>query len=38
MELRDTSEIQDQVAKLLKTTTIVPFRPIKSTIIEEIDG
>ena len=38
MELKDTGEIQDQVAKLLKTTTIVPFRLIKGLIIEEIDG
>ena len=38
MELRDTGEIQDLAAKLLKATTIVPFRPIKGLIIEEIDG
>ena len=37
MESRDTGEIQDQVAKLSKKTTIVPFMPIKGTIIEEID-
>ena len=37
MESRDTDEIQDQAAKLLKITTIVPFRPIKESIIEEID-
>ena len=37
MELRDTSEIQDQAAKLLKTTSIVPFRLIKGLIIKEID-
>ena len=37
MELRDTDEIQDQAAKLLKTTTIVPFKPTKGLIIEEID-
>ena len=37
MELRDTGKIQDQAAKLLKTTTIVPFKPIKGPIIEEID-
>ena len=28
MESRDGGEIQDQVAKLLKMTTIVSFRPI----------
>ena len=28
MELRDAGEIQDQAAKLLKITTIVPFKPI----------
>ena len=37
MESRDIGDIQDQVAKLLKTTTIVPFRPIKGLVIEEID-
>ena len=37
MESRNTSEIQDQTTKLLKTTTIVPFRPIKGLIIKEID-
>ena len=37
MELRDTSDIQDQATKLLKTTIILPFRPIKGSIIEEID-
>ena len=29
MVSRDTGEIQDQYAKLLKTTTITPFRSIK---------
>ena len=33
MELRDTGDIQDQAVKLLKTTIIVPFRPIKGLII-----
>ena len=37
MESRDTGDIQDQAAKLLKTTAIVPFRPINGLIIEEID-
>ena len=37
MKLRDTSEIQDQVAKLLKIIIVMPFRPIKGLIIEEID-
>ena len=37
MDSRDTGEIQYQVVILLKTTTIVPFRPIKGSIIEEID-
>ena len=37
MESRDTGEIQDQAAKLLKKATIVPFRPKKELIIEEID-
>ena len=33
MESRDAGEIQDQAAKLLKTTTIVPLRTIKGLII-----
>ena len=37
MESRDIGEIHDQAAKFLKTTTIVPFRPIKGPIIVEID-
>ena len=37
MESRDTSDIQDQAAKLMKTTAIVPFRPIKGLVIEKID-
>ena len=37
MELIDTCEIQDQAAKLLKTTITVPFRPIKGSIIEEVN-
>ena len=37
MESRDIGEIQDQFIKLLMTTTIVPFRLIKGSIIEEID-
>ena len=38
IESSDTSEIQDQVAKLLMITNIVPFRQIKGSIIEEIEG
>ena len=37
MELKDTGIIQDQAAKILKTTTIMPFRSIKGLVIEEID-
>ena len=37
MDLRDTGEIQDQAAKLLKTTIIVPFRLIKGSIVKKID-
>ena len=37
MELKDTGIIQDQAAKILKTTTIMPFRLIKGLVIEEID-
>ena len=37
MESRDRGEILDQDAKLLMTTTIMPFRSIKGLIIEEID-
>ena len=36
MELRDASKIQDQAAKLLKITAIVPFNPNES-IIKGID-
>ena len=35
--LRNVGEIQDQAAKLLRITNIVPFRLIKGPIIEEID-
>ena len=38
MESRDTGDSQDQAAKLLKMTAIMPFRPIKGLIIEEIDN
>ena len=34
---KDTSDIQDQAAKLLKTTIIMPFGLIKGPIIEEIN-
>ena len=37
MELGNTGEIQDQDAKLLNITTIVPFRLIKGLIIKEIN-
>ena len=37
IELRDTGDIQDQSAKLLKTTVIMPFRSIKGLVIKEID-
>ena len=37
MESGDAGEIQGQAAKLLKTTIIVPFRPIKGPIIEVIN-
>ena len=37
MELRDIGEIQDQAAKLLKTTITVPFKAIKGLVINDID-
>ena len=37
MDSRDIGDIQDQAAKLLKTNAIVPFRPIKGLVIEEIN-
>ena len=37
MESRDTSGIQNQATKLLKTTIIVSFKPMKGSIIEKID-
>ena len=37
MESGDTGEIQDQAAKILKTTSIMHFRLIKGLIIEDID-
>ena len=37
MESRDTDDIPDYAAKLLKTTIVVHFRPIKGLIIEKID-
>ena len=37
MESRDTGDIKDQAAKLLKTTIIMAFRSIKGMIIKEID-
>ena len=35
MDSRDTGDIQDQVAKFLKTTAIVPFKPIKGLVIDD---
>ena len=37
VESRDTGGIQDQAARLLKTTIIVPFRLIKDLVIKEIN-
>ena len=37
MESRDTGDIHDKPAKLLKTTIIAPFMLIKGSIIEEIN-
>ena len=37
MDLKGYVEIQKEVAKLLKVTTIVPYRPMSGPIIEEID-
>ena len=37
IELRDSGDIQDQATKILKTTVIVPYRPIKGMVIKEID-
>ena len=37
MESTYAGEIQDQAAKLLKITTIMPFRSINGSIIEKID-
>ena len=38
MDSKGTVEIRKEAAKLLKVTTIVPYRPMKGLIIEEIDG
>ena len=37
MESRDTGDIEDQVAKILKTIAIMPFKPIKGLVKEQID-
>ena len=37
MKSKDIEDIQDQAAKLLKTTIIMPFKSIKGLIIKEID-
>ena len=37
MESRDTGDIKDQAAELLKTTIIIPSMPIKGLIIDEIN-
>ena len=37
MDSKGSVEIRNEEAKLLKVTTIVPYRPIRGPIIEEID-
>ena len=37
MDSKGSMEIQKETAKLLKVTTIVPYRPMSSPIIKEID-
>ena len=37
MDSNGSFEIRKEVAKLLKVTTIVPYRPMSYPIIEEID-
>ena len=37
MDSKGSVEIQNEVAKLLKVTTIAPYRPMSGLIIEEID-
>ena len=37
MDSKDSVEIQKVAAKLLKVTTIVPYRPMSDPIIEDID-
>ena len=37
IDIKGYMEIQKEAAKLLKVTTIVPYRPISGPIIEEID-
>ena len=37
MDSKGSVEIPKEVAKLLKVTTIVPYKPMRGPIIEEID-
>ena len=37
MDSKGSVEIQKKAAKLLKVTTIVPYRPVSGPIIKEID-
>ena len=37
MDSKGSMEIQKEAAKLLKVTTIMPYRPMSSPIIKEID-
>ena len=37
MDSKGSVKIQKEVAKLLKVTTIVPYRPMSGPIIEKID-
>ena len=37
MDSKGSMEIQNEVAKLLKVTIIVPYRPMSGPIIEEIN-
>ena len=38
MDSKGFMEIRNEAPKLLKVTTIVPYRPMSGPIIEEIDG
>ena len=37
MNSKSSVEIRKEVAKLLKVTTVVPYRPMSDPIIEEVD-